>query len=213
MADCLPPTGPRSNDPHGETSHHLRRAASGDLAALDALIQRVTPLLLSLAKYRLRHLRQPGCEPMDLVQDVWLRSIPNLARLQPRDGRLTPVLLAWLGTTMRRRARDLLEMSLRHEQAMPLADLGDALPHVPEATRGVVTRVLQNENDGLVAAAIESLPDTDREILLLRGIEQASIAEVATLLGITEGAVKMRFRRALDQLRDQLPPSILDEIE
>jgi RNA polymerase sigma-70 factor, ECF subfamily len=200
-------------DPHGETSRHLRGAIAGDLEALDQLVARVTPLLLQAANYRLRALAGAGCEPMDLVQDVWLRTLPHLGELQPRDGRLVPVLLAWLGTTLRRRARDLLEVALRRQAAMPLGGGDDVLPDVPAATRGVVTRVLANEDHGIVGAAIGELPETDREIVLLRGIEQVPIGEVATLLGITAGAVKMRYHRALQALRERVPRSIFAELD
>ncbi len=198
---------------HGTTSHHLRGAVAGDMAALDELVRRVTPLLLSAASYRLRSLAGRGCEPMDVVQDVWIRTLPRLGQLRERDGRLTPVLLAWLGTTLRRRARDLLETALRRHRTVPLADGGDVLPEVPEATRGVVSRVVYAENHGLVSNAIAALSEADREIVLLRGVEQVPVAEVATLLGISPSAVKMRYLRALRHLRDEVPRSIFDELD
>lgn len=207
------PREPAPPDPHGATSLLLRGAIAGDLAALDGLVQRVTPLLLSAAKYRLRSLPSAAVEPMDLVQDVWLRSLPRLGQLQARDGRLVPVLLAWLGTTLRRRARDLIETALRRQHVVPIADAGALLGEVPEATRGVVSRVLAAEDHSLVGEAIRSLPETDREIVLLRGIEQVPIAEVAAVLGISEGAVKMRYHRALQSLRERVPRSIFDDID
>ena len=212
--DAAPPDAPAAGDPHGETSRHLRGAIAGDLVALDEVVRRITPLLVSAASYRLRHLGRAAAEPMDLVQDVWLRTLPHLGQLRERDGRLVPVLLTWLGTTLRRRARDLLETALRRQQVVPIADGGDALlPDVPAATRGVVSRVLEAEGHGLVAQAIEALSDTDREIVVLRGIEQVPVAEVATVLGISAGAVKMRYQRALQSLRERLPRSIFAELD
>ena len=202
-----------NRDPHGETSRHLRGAIAGDLGALDHLVTRVTPLLLQAAAYRLRSLTGAGCEPMDLVQDVWLRLLPHLGQLQPRDGRLTPVLLAWLGTTLRRRSRDLLETALRRQAEIPIRGGDEALPDVPAATRGVVSRVLARESLDAVGAAIETLPAADREIVLLRGIEQVPVVDVATLLGITAGAVRMRYHRALQSLRERVPHSIFDELD
>ncbi len=203
----------RAEGDHGTTSHHLRGAVAGDMTALDELVRRVTPLLLSAASYRLRSLAGRACEPMDLVQDVWMRTLPRLGQLRERDGRLTPVLLAWLGTTLRRRARDLLETALRRHRTVPLADADDALPEVPEATRGVVSRVVYAENRGLVDTALEALSDSDREIVLLRGVEQVPVVEVATLLAITPSAVKMRYLRALQHLREEVPRSIFDELD
>lgn len=55
-----------------------------------------------------------------------------------------------------------------------------------------------------VRKGIESLPDGHRIVLILRDIEGLGTAEVAKLLGMTPGAVKMRLHRARLALRDQL---------
>jgi RNA polymerase sigma-70 factor, ECF subfamily len=51
-----------------------------------------------------------------------------------------------------------------------------------------------------VQAALVRLPEGDREVLVLRYLEQLSMGEVAAVLEITEGAVKMRHTRALGRL-------------
>jgi RNA polymerase sigma-70 factor (ECF subfamily) len=51
-----------------------------------------------------------------------------------------------------------------------------------------------------VRSALARLPEGDREVLVLRYMEELATAEVAAVLGITEAAVKMRHRRALDRL-------------
>jgi RNA polymerase sigma-70 factor (ECF subfamily) len=51
-----------------------------------------------------------------------------------------------------------------------------------------------------VRAALARLPESDREVLVLRYLEELATAEVAAVLGISEAAVKMRHRRALDRL-------------
>jgi DNA-directed RNA polymerase specialized sigma24 family protein len=61
-------------------------------------------------------------------------------------------------------------------------------------------------------ARIRELEPKDREILLLRGVEQQPTGTVAMLLGLTPQAVSMRHKRALDNLRSRLPGSVFDEI-
>jgi RNA polymerase sigma-70 factor (ECF subfamily) len=51
-----------------------------------------------------------------------------------------------------------------------------------------------------VRAALARLAAADREVLVLRYLEQLATAEIAAVLAIGEGAVKMRHRRALDRL-------------
>ena len=52
--------------------------------------------------------------------------------------------------------------------------------------------------------ALEQLADRDCEVLVLRYLEQHSTAETAAVLGLGDGAVKMRLLRALQRLRDIL---------
>ena len=51
--------------------------------------------------------------------------------------------------------------------------------------------------------ALEELDEKDREVLLLRGIEQQSNNTTATILGLTPSAATMRYKRALERLRKQ----------
>ena len=56
------------------------------------------------------------------------------------------------------------------------------------------------------AVAIDRLPDTYREVLLLRDIEELSGEEAANVLGVTSNAVKIRLHRARQALRTLLDP-------
>jgi RNA polymerase sigma factor (sigma-70 family) len=55
-----------------------------------------------------------------------------------------------------------------------------------------------------IASAIQSLPDHYRTILLLRDVEELSIAEIATRLALTREAVKARLHRARLLMREYL---------
>jgi RNA polymerase sigma-70 factor (ECF subfamily) len=52
-----------------------------------------------------------------------------------------------------------------------------------------------------VQAALDRLAARDREILVMRHLEEMSAAEVAAFLGISAGAVRVRLLRALARLR------------
>ena len=52
----------------------------------------------------------------------------------------------------------------------------------------------------------------DREVILLRGIEQLSLPAVAAQLGASEAAVAKRYQRAIAKLRARLPGSAFDEL-
>jgi RNA polymerase sigma-70 factor (ECF subfamily) len=55
-----------------------------------------------------------------------------------------------------------------------------------------------------VRAALDRLAEADREVLLLRYLEQLPAHEVAGVLAISEAAAKKRALRALQRLRDLL---------
>ena len=94
-----------------QTTLHVRRAREGDLTSLGWLAERLQPLLLAQARYRLGSLR--AIEPEDLVAEAWCVALPRLAELAPREGRVTPVVLRFLSTTLLRLANNHVRREVR----------------------------------------------------------------------------------------------------
>ena len=65
-------------------------------------------------------------------------------------------------------------------------------------------RLIRDELRRRVQAAMEQLAERDREILVMRHLEEMSAAEIAAILGISDGAVRVRLLRALARLRNLL---------
>ena len=202
-----------------QTTLQLRRAVEGDTRSLAWLVSRLSPLLFAQARYRLGPSLARRVEPGDLVNDVWLVALPRLGDLRARGGRLTPFLLRFLGTSLLHRTNKLLQAELR---SRPAADLAPApaedapghgdLEQVPAETTGVVTAAVHRELHGVVLGCLDELEPRDREVLLLRGVEQHSNRTVAMLLGLSPQAAAVRYHRALKRLRERLPGSVFDEL-
>ena len=60
-------------------------------------------------------------------------------------------------------------------------------------------------------AALAQLAEHDREVLVLRHLEQLSTPEIAAVLGISEGAVYTRHLRALERLRHLLGDDLAEQ--
>ncbi len=65
-------------------------------------------------------------------------------------------------------------------------------------------RMIRDELRRRVQAALDQLAPRDREILVMRHLEEMSAAEIAAILEISEGAVRVRLLRALARLRSLL---------
>jgi RNA polymerase sigma factor for flagellar operon FliA len=183
---------PNPDDP---TSLHARRAVAGERASLSWIVERFTAPLLALAHHRAAAALRETHDPEDLVADVWATTLPRLGDLVPREGRLTPVLMKFLSTT------------LLGPNAEPLPE-----SRLPDPTLGIVTRAARSEARRRLADALAALDEKDREILFLRGLEQNANATVGMLLGLAPSAVSMRYSRALEKLRAFLPESVFDEL-
>jgi RNA polymerase sigma-70 factor (ECF subfamily) len=124
----------------------------------------------------------------DLTQQVFLEA----ARDRPRVGAGEPPLLAWLYTVARRRFLD--ESDRPSAASLPERDLvatDDALHYGREVANGI-------------RIAMQRISPEHRDVLSRRLLEGVPFAEIAERQGMTEGAVKMRFRRGLAELQREL---------
>jgi RNA polymerase sigma-70 factor, ECF subfamily len=206
-------------EPTDLTSMHVHRAMDGDDQSSGWLIERLSPALYMQARFRLRGAVASYCEPEDLVQDVWAIALPRLPELVARDDRMTPVLVKFLSTTLLNRVNKMLENYLRghrpHREASLAAGDRDNTNKLDPAIRsqhGVSAAVGRSEIQRSVRDAIDKLGTADRDVIVLRGIEQLSNNKVAEILGVQPSASTMRYQKALERMRAHLPGSVFAEL-
>ena len=138
-------------------------------------------------------------EAEDLVQETYLRAVR--ATNQPAsDGNLKAWLFvimrnAWLNAVRHKHNGRRIFQFETDESTPSAASDTTSNPHV------VYLRKLECEQ---VREAIEKLPDTYREIVVLRDIEGFSYQEIATVLNCPAGTVMSRLGRAREKLREVL---------
>lgn len=199
------------------TTLHVGRARSGDAESIGWLVERFSPLLLANATLRMGKVLREVHDPEDVVNDVWLRVLPKLPVLAPRDGRYTPVFAKYASRALVNRINELLEKHIKgkpkkQRRSTSEGEPMDAVAHLPAETRGVVTRFLDQEKHGLVGQAIDELEPADRELIVLRGVESRPYKELAVVLKADAKVLAVRFQRALEKLRRKLPGSVFDDL-
>lgn len=104
----------------------------------------------------------------------------------------------WLYRVARNHCLNLLRerQNRRDDGAMPPASL------LGESLTGHLTRLVRDEMKAKVNELVLRLPDSMREVLRLRYVEDLSRAEIANVLEISESAVKTRLFEGLRKLKD-----------
>ena len=138
----------------------------------------------------------------DIAQEVFVRAYFSLHSLQD-PARFS----GWLRTIAENRCRTWIDW----RQRQPPREIFDSTsPHLvgDEAPDRDLERV---ERRKVVLEAIERLAPDTRETIVLHYLEDVPTPQLATLLGISESAVRQRLHRGREQIRDEVT-HMIDEI-
>src|SRR5262245_13457662 len=169
----------------------VRLIAGGDRAAFAELYRRTSPWLAVRLRRR--------CADDELVAEVMQETYLVVWRAAAAfaGAGIGGTAVGWLWTIAARRLVDALRRRAREAQ-LPVAAL--PAPAVPAAEDEVLDAVL---GDAMGAALRELAPDL-RQVLQAMVLDGLTVRETAVLLGLPEGTVKTRARRARTALREAL---------
>lgn len=177
------------------TDLFLRYRENGDLAALGQVFDLLAPRLLSLAL----HLSRNPADAEDALQATFVVAMRKAGVF---DGRQQ--LGRWLAGIL---AGEVRNASRRHGRGVddPLGELPDAgVTPAAAAQRAELVEVLRTQ--------IGTLPDEQRQALLLQLEHGLRPAEIAEVLGVPPGTVRVRVHRGLQALKRLLPPSLASAV-
>jgi RNA polymerase sigma-70 factor (ECF subfamily) len=191
-----------------ETEKWLCRAREGDQAAVRLLLDRYRGRLRRMIGLRLDERLASRLDASDVVQDTLIDAVQRLETyLRERPLPFYPWLHRLASERLAQAHRYHLR-TLRRQAGRELAG-GDALTG-PMARRLVDVlvesgtspsgRLIREEDREAVWQALGELSQQDREILVMRYLEQLAFAEIATILSITDGAARLRHYRALQRI-------------
>jgi RNA polymerase sigma-70 factor (ECF subfamily) len=188
------------------------RASSGDGLAHEHLLAGHRDRLRQMIAMRIDRRIATRVDPSDVVQDVLITATRNLSDYL-RDPPMP--FYPWLRKLAWERLIELQRIHLiAGKRSVAREDAG--IPMLPDESAAVLAeRLLSRDptpSDAAIRAemrqrvrlALDRLKPQDREILVLRYLEQLSPVEVAAVVGISEGAMRTRQTRALLRLGELL---------
>ena len=191
----------------------LQRASQGERAACDQLLERHRQRLRRMIAVRLDRRVAGRADASDVLQEALTaaaKQLPDYLRRRPLPFYPWLRQIAWQHVVQlhRRHLQARKRSVLREEDAELALPDGSALALanrlVTSSRSSPSARLRRNELQARVRAALLQLGERDREVLILRYLEELAPQEIAVLLGISAGAVSMRHARALRQLRSLL---------
>jgi RNA polymerase sigma-70 factor, ECF subfamily len=183
-----------SSSASAETDDLIERCLAGDQGAWSEIVRAYWRRVFNVAyKFVGRH-----DEAEDLTQDIFLKVFRSLHTFDRRANFQT-----WLISVSRNLCIDHYR-SVRKERET--IDHGHDSRDVPSASRDASPYAQLEHADHrlLLRQALEFLPPTLREAVLLRDIRELSYQEIAERLGLPEGTVKSRINRGRGELARQI---------
>lgn len=172
----------------------IRRAAAGDDSAFETLMLAHQKQVYSLC------LRMSGNvdDAFDLSQEAFIKAWRGLAQYQ-----FGAEFSTWLYRLTRNVCIDFLRRQKR-QTAVPLETEQDGetmeLP-LPDSAPLPEEQMLHDERQRALQQAMLALPDEQREILILRVVNDLPYEKISAILELPLGTVKSRLARARIQLK------------
>ena len=155
----------------------IREAKAGDTSAFERIVVLHECLVLRVAQRLLLN----GEDAKDAAQEVFLRLHRKLGRFEQEQD-----FAPWLYRMTVNICHDLRR---RKKQEISLEGAMEAQDISPSAEESVLLR----QQRQLVVAALESLSEREREVIVLRDLEGLSTAEVAAITGASEATVRSQI--------------------
>ncbi len=182
------------------------RAREGDSAALEELFLRYRQPVFRLVYRSVRNTD----EAEDITQEVFIKAFERLHTFREQSRFSTWLMRIALNmctdhARMQKRRQELLQK----EAAGKLAWMTHPDPPDPdEVVRDSAIREAFHQ-------ALAQLPDAQRQLIVMRDLEEMEYEEMAQILGCTVGGVKLRVLRARRALKAKLEPLLraIGEIE
>lgn len=207
MGSSVSPSPHSSNSPAG----WLAAARGGDSTSWGRLLELVRPYLTLLAASQLGKRLAVKADPNDVVQETMLQA---LRKFHTFAGGTLGEFVAWMEAVLASRIEKLVRhyygtarRDLRLERALAagFAESSRMLGEMSVDSRANPSRVATDREQAVrVAAAVQTLPDDQRQVIVLRHLDGMTFPQIGERMGRTTDAVTQLWVRAVRRLKDAL---------
>jgi RNA polymerase sigma-70 factor (ECF subfamily) len=173
----------------------VSRVLAGETALFEILMRRYNQRLYRMSRMILRD----DGEAEDVMQDAYVRAYEHLNQFAGKAAFstwLTRIAIHEALARKRRRSRmDELDAMPANGETMSILKSSDPSPEAGSANA---------EARQMLEEAVDQLPEAYRSVVVMREVEDMSVAETADSLGVSEAVVKTRLHRAHAMLRKAL---------
>ena len=179
----------------------ITRILKGEKSLYEIIVRRFNPYLYKIGRsYNYNH-----DDTQDLMQETYIDAYKSLASFEHRANFKTWLVRIMMNNCYRKKEK----LSFKNELYKDIDE--NVRPMFTPSQQQTENRILQRELKNVIEDALSRIPEDYRMTFSLREINGLSVAETATLLGITETNVKVRVNRAKHMLRDEIQKSYAAE--
>jgi RNA polymerase sigma-70 factor (ECF subfamily) len=169
----------------------VERFRAGERRAFDELVRRHQTALWRMARRYVKN----DADASDVVQQTFVRAFRGLGKF-----RHAATVRTWLYRISINLALNHVRDRSREEPAAP----DELAAHSGSTLATGANRIIEDEDQERLRAAIDALPPKQRLVLELRVFDELPFKEVADLADCTENAAKVNFHYAVKRLREIL---------
>lgn len=173
----------------------VEAAKEGEAAAVESLVAYLRPLIVRYCRARIGKAVSTFASADDVAQEVCIGVLTSLPAYRSTGA-------SFLSFVYGIASHKIIDFHRRYSRDRTVAM--SEVPEGAENTPGPEQRMLRVELSERLGSLLDTLPDIQREVLVLRLIVGLSVAETANAVNCSPGAVRVSQHRALAKLRRQL---------
>jgi RNA polymerase sigma-70 factor (ECF subfamily) len=176
-----------------ETQRLLSAALVGSGADIGSLLERLRPRLILWCASRMSASLRTSLEPEDAAQEILLAVTKDF---HSYSGPADRSFFKWVFVIADHKLKDLVDFHGAQKRQKVEPSPGSQISPSQAAIRV--------ESIARLHEAIGHLPDDYRQVVALYKLESRDVAEVASIMGRSENAIRVLYCRALKELRSTL---------